>query len=216
MTLLPAFVGAPEVNRVYNVDAMTLLRAIPSGSVDAIVTDPPYGINKATWDSRFPTDWISEAWRVTSRILVMTGNPELFEVAQAVGRVKACVILHNRNGMSRSNISFGNWIPVLACGDWDWQSRPNHISFNVVPTEKINHPDPKPLQAMMKLLQYYTCPDWLVCDPFAGSGSTLIAAQQHGRQYIGCDLSADYCDLARARLAQPYTLPLFAAANATA
>lgn len=40
--LLPAFVGAPAVNRVYQVDAMTLLRAIPDNSVDCCVTSPPY------------------------------------------------------------------------------------------------------------------------------------------------------------------------------
>lgn len=40
--LLPPFVGAPEVNRVYNVGALDLLRACKSGSVDCIVTSPPY------------------------------------------------------------------------------------------------------------------------------------------------------------------------------
>lgn len=209
MHLLPTFAGTPALNAVHNVDALTLLRALPDQSVDAIVTDPPYGINKATWDNHFPTDWIDEAWRVTRRMLVMTGNPELFEVAGVVGRMKACIVLHNRNGMSRSNISFGNWIPVLACGDWNWESRPNHISFNVVPTEKINHPDPKPLQAVTKLLQYYTSPGDLICDPFAGSGTTLVAARNLGRRYIGSDLSAEYCDVARVRLAEPYTLPMF-------
>lgn len=42
MKLLPAFIGAPLPNRVYNVDALTLLRALPSGSVNCIVTSPPY------------------------------------------------------------------------------------------------------------------------------------------------------------------------------
>lgn len=40
--MLPAFVGAPEVNRVYNVSAMELLKALPSNSVDCCVTSPPY------------------------------------------------------------------------------------------------------------------------------------------------------------------------------
>jgi DNA modification methylase len=40
--LLPAFVGVPAVNRVYNVDALTLLRAMASASVNCIVTSPPY------------------------------------------------------------------------------------------------------------------------------------------------------------------------------
>lgn len=42
LKLLSAFVGAPEINQVYNVDAMTLLKALPAGSVNCIVTSPPY------------------------------------------------------------------------------------------------------------------------------------------------------------------------------
>jgi len=40
--LLPTFAGTPRENEVYNVDALTLLRALPTGSVDLIVTSPPY------------------------------------------------------------------------------------------------------------------------------------------------------------------------------
>lgn len=50
MELLSAFVGVPEVNRVYNVDALTLLRAMPDKSVDFIFTDPPYGHNNNNGD----------------------------------------------------------------------------------------------------------------------------------------------------------------------
>lgn len=42
MKLLPAFVGTPETNKVYNTDAMTLLNAIKSNSIDCVVTSPPY------------------------------------------------------------------------------------------------------------------------------------------------------------------------------
>ncbi len=61
MQLLPAFVGAPEVNRVYNVDALTLLRAMPAGSVDLIATDWPYNMDKAEWDT-WKTDAEYIAW----------------------------------------------------------------------------------------------------------------------------------------------------------
>ena len=42
-----------------------------------------------------------------------------------------------------------------------------------------------------------------------GSGTTLVAAKQLGRHYIGCDLSPEYVAIAQKRLAEPYTLPLF-------
>lgn len=50
VTLLPAFAGTPGFNRVYNVDALTLLKALPDGSVDAVITDPPYGNNNGVGD----------------------------------------------------------------------------------------------------------------------------------------------------------------------
>jgi site-specific DNA-methyltransferase (adenine-specific) len=40
--LLPAFTGSPQVNTVYNVDALTLLRALPDNSIDMVLTSPPY------------------------------------------------------------------------------------------------------------------------------------------------------------------------------
>jgi DNA modification methylase len=54
MQLLSAFVGAPEVNRVYNVTAEVMLSALPDASIDLIVTSPPYDnlrtYNGFTWD----------------------------------------------------------------------------------------------------------------------------------------------------------------------
>jgi DNA modification methylase len=210
MKLLPAFVGMPERNRVYNVDALTLLKAMPAGSVDCIVTDPPYGINKAVWDGAFPTDWISEAWRVSKRLIVMTGIGEINLVANAVGNYKFCVAVCSRNGMTRSSVAFGNWFPALLFGEWTYRQVPSYIPYNVSTTEHIDHPSPKPLQAMRKLLQYYTDPNWLIVDPFGGSGTTALAARELERDYITCDVSLPYTEIARKRLALPFTPLLFA------
>lgn len=50
----------------------------------------------------------------------------------------------------------------------------------------------------------------ITLDPFMGSGTTGLVARRLGRHYIGCDLSPVYVDLARKRLAVPYTLPMLA------
>ena len=42
----------------------------------------------------------------------------------------------------------------------------------------------------------------VILDPFLGSGTTAVAAKMSGRNYIGCDLSADYCKIAEERLAK--------------
>jgi site-specific DNA-methyltransferase (adenine-specific) len=64
------------------------------------------------------------------------------------------------------------------------------------------HPTQKPVKLMDRLLAIHSKPGDLVLDPFAGSGSTLVACQNSGRRYIGVEMDAAYCELARKRLLQ--------------
>lgn len=73
----------------------------------------------------------------------------------------------------------------------------------------IAHPSVRPLELCERAIRLLTPPDALVIDPFAGSGTALVAARNTGRRYAGCDLSAEYVNLARHRLAEPYTVPMF-------
>lgn len=80
--LLPAFVGAPEVGKVYHTDALRLMRAMPDGYVDLIATDPPFNIGKADWDSWSSLDaylaWLGEHLREMRRVLKPNGSLYLF------------------------------------------------------------------------------------------------------------------------------------------
>ena len=64
------------------------------------------------------------------------------------------------------------------------------------------HPTQKPLGILRPLITYSTPPDGLVLDPFAGSGSTRVAAQHEGRRAVGIEAREDYCEVAARRLAQ--------------
>lgn len=62
------------------------------------------------------------------------------------------------------------------------------------------HPTQKPLKLMQILVELVTRPGQIILDPFAGSGSTLVAAQSIGRAYIGFELNPEYHRLALERL----------------
>ena len=66
---------------------------------------------------------------------------------------------------------------------------------------RVNHPAPFPVELPARLIELYTYRDDLVLDPFMGSGSTLVAAAQMGRRYVGYDLEKSYVALARRRVA---------------
>ena len=72
------------------------------------------------------------------------------------------------------------------------------------------HPTQKPVEMFEYLIRTYTRPGELVLDPCVGSGTTALAARNTGRHYICGDSSAEYVAVARARLAEPYTPPMFA------
>ena len=76
--------------------------------------------------------------------------------------------------------------------------------------QKAVHPTQKPVALFEYLIRTYTQPGELVLDPCVGSGTTALAARNTGRHYVCGDSSAEYVALARARLAEPYTPPMFA------
>jgi DNA modification methylase len=72
-----------------------------------------------------------------------------------------------------------------------------------------SHPTVKPTELMRYLVRMVTPPGGLVLDPFTGSGSTGRAAMLEGMRFVGCELSPEYAEIARARIR--FTLgPLFA------
>lgn len=241
--------GTPALNTVHNCDALRLLANMPSQSVDAIITDPPYGLAgrvfdfphkhysavNEEWDHYAPIDWMSECGRVLKQggsVVCFGGRRSIYTFAAEGLRlgwklinditwIKPDAPPNFTGRMMTETTERALWF----CPDgakWTYNleyAKECNLGINLrdvwkFKTERDNrlHPTQKPLELMERTIRLLTPPNGLVLDCFAGSGTTLVAANMHGRQYIGCDLSAEYVAIARKRLAQPYTLPMFASA----
>lgn len=194
-------------------------------SADVLVTDPPYGIaytggGSRSWNGRRTSrnaelKTIREDATTDARdaVLDLWGDrPALVFGSWKVARPMATrqrLIWHKRN----TN-------PAL--GGTPWSSADEEIyvlgdgwigprSLNVIATDearsssgalsvRVGHPTPKPVGLMEQLIA--KCPPGVIADPFAGSGSTLVAARAQGRHSIGVELEERYCELIASRLAQ--------------
>ena len=76
----------------------------------------------------------------------------------------------------------------------------NIIKCSLSNNERGFHPTQKPVFLMQALIELVTKPNQIVIDPFAGSGTTLVAAKNLGRKYLGYELKPEYVEIAKKRL----------------
>jgi site-specific DNA-methyltransferase (adenine-specific) len=102
----------------------------------------------------------------------------------------------------------GGWERQAPDGAEDWRDTvggwPGLCStvWNLRAADRVGHPAPFPLEVARRCIRLSSWPGETVLDPFAGSGTTLLAARQLGRRAIGIERSERYCALAVERLAQ--------------
>ena len=194
------------INQIISGDCLDVMKDWPDGCVDLVLADPPYGIGEKwvggkghgwgqtdtektvrnEWDNVPPTqDTILSVCRVSEAQIIWGGNYFVLPPSR-------CWLL---------------WIKpergfTLAEAEMAWTSfdavvrvkeLPRHIAIRQHPTEK-------PLALMLWCLENYSKPADLILDPFCGSGTTCVAAKMLGRNYIGIDISEEYCAIARKRI----------------
>ena len=179
---------------------------------DVLVTDPPYGI--AYSSGRRSHTPIAGDRDLTSRddALALWGDrPALVFGTWKRPRpsgTRQMIVWDKRGGAGFSGDLNMPWaditeeIYVLGNG-WVGGRVPAIYSIPTIPTQsskRPDHPTPKPVGLMESLIE--KCPPGLIADPFAGSGSTLIAARNLGRKVIGVELEEKYCELIVKRLSQ--------------
>jgi DNA modification methylase len=200
------------INKVFNGDALDLLRAIPTASIDDVITDAMYGTAKncrydwgldpARGDPLKHWAYHEPIYQECRRVLKPGGISAWGQGIKFAGHFPAWFGPHGLWPLARRGRRSRNWI---SCHLWVVQTKeqqpiplPPHyklIEFDTLPPLTV-HPCPKPTEEMTFLLEALTKPGQVVLDCFCGLGSTLVAAQQLGRQWIGCDKSRAYCQWA--------------------
>jgi len=158
--------------------------------------DPPYNVGVDEWDVNFEWkhDWLIEKSDI---VIVTPGTASLFGFARKTTMpYKWSIACWIENGHARGALGFGNWIYAaifsknnIYCNSQDFVK----VSLSPKENDDTNHRGRKPLSFIKWLIETFTQKDDVVLDPFLGSGTTLIAAEQMGRVCYGGEISPEYC-----------------------
>ena len=199
--------------KLYLGDCLKILPTLLAGSVDAVVTDPPYGIN---YDPSF------KKWNGSpSDYRKIIGDDEKFDPSPFLQF--PTVILFGANYFS-DRLPIGGWIV------WDKRIKDqldkmignpaelawcNHTGITMIRVmhggvvnadsiygnnEKRFHPTQKPVKVIRRIIEKYTRQGDTILDPFMGSGTTGIACVQTGRNFIGIEIEPKYYGIAEKRI----------------
>lgn len=205
-------------NVIFNADCIQAMRAFDRGSVDFILTDPPYIVNYRGRDGRKVANddnarWLRPAFNQMHRVLKDGGfavsfygwnKVDLFMDAwKAAGfRVVGHIVFRKRYASSSKFLRYQHeQAYLLAKGNVCLPDNPIPDVIDFPYAGNKLHPTQKPVEALAPLIEAFTKPGDLVLDPFSGSGSTLAAAQHLGRDWIGIELDNGHYHTASKRLA---------------
>lgn len=195
-------------------DCLEYMRGMADKLVDAVITDPPYGISVGN----FPNN--AERWNAPPKVDVVVMDWDKNRVAEFIPLA---------TGVSKHQVIFGgNYYADLLPASrgwivWDkktsgnfsacelaWTSHDKALAkyeylwngFRKEHPEQRYHPTQKPLALMLWVMENYTDEGDTIFDPFMGSGTTGVAAVQLGRNFIGAEINPDYYAIAQRRIKQ--------------
>jgi adenine-specific DNA-methyltransferase len=200
-------------------DCVHVMGTMPAGTVDFILTDPPYITHYRDRSGRSVAndnngDWLMPAFAHMHRLLKPNslcvsfyGWPkvDLFMAAwRAAGFRPVSHIVFPKSYASRAGFMRGQHETafLLAKGDAPRPEQPIADVLEWKDTGNKLHPTQKPVEVLRPLIEVFTQPGQLVLDPFCGSGSTLAAAAELGRAYLGIELDAAHHQTATRRMAE--------------
>lgn len=209
--------SAPR-NIIFHGDCTRIMEAFDDEAVDFILTDPPYLVRYRDRTGRKVANddngrWLRPAFREMHRVLKDGGycvsfygwaKIGLFAAAwEAAGfRIVGHLVFRKRYASSARFLRCQHeQAYLLAKGTPRPPARPIPDVLEFPYTANRLHPTQKPIEALAPVIEAFTKPGDLVLDPFCGSGSTLAAAQQLGRDWTGIELEGRHYRTASGRLA---------------
>jgi len=198
---------------LYLGDCLEYMKSMPDKSVDAVITDPPYGVDFEEWDSRSLEDmfsvWLEEMIRVSSICTFTCGWPRLADYC-IIKKPTGYLYWYKPGCMGFSPFGFTNVDPMPVYGKIKMRGQTDVIKAPIIVTNKY-HPTQKPLAWAMQGIVKISAVGDTIFDPFMGSGTTGVAAIQLGRNFIGCEIDRDYFAIAEKRIKEATLQPqLFA------
>jgi site-specific DNA-methyltransferase (adenine-specific) len=202
--------------------APRVLAELPDASVDAFVTDPPYGIelrlgtraadrNSIVGDGRLAA---RRLWRATVPQMFRVAKPDaahlvfgtyrspwMFDLLSRRFRVAGCVVWDKRI-IGLGHLLRPRWEMIYLCVKGRPPRRgtaPAHV-WEQARLIKTRHPCEKPVPMLRRAVRLTTAPGGLVCDPFAGIASTGVASLEEGCRFLGVEIGRRHWQLGQARL----------------
>ena len=193
--------------RIFLGDCRVFLPLFADGEFGSVITDPPFGVQYAEWDTAPDADALSQFLRVSSGTVVMFGPKRATDqrhfwlLEPPIDRV-VCWYPYRLPNRTQE------WYPIFVWRDlgrnglynnvlqWSFfePGRPRHIPF------AADHDCLKPIQLLAQLVKYLGGTS--VLDPYLGSGTTLAACAKLGIPGTGIEISEAYCEMAAARLSE--------------
>lgn len=204
-------------------DCLEKMKDIPDGSVDMVLTDPPYGMSfrsnyrkqkyskiKGDSDLSWLDDFTDQCFRVARDnsahyFFCSFHNVDKFKKSlQRHFKIKN-ILIWEKNNTSMGDLK-GDFAPkyemVIFCHKGRSLIRgardSNILKFSK--TQNKLHPTEKPVSLCEYLISKFTDAEMLVFDPFMGSGTTGVACKNLNRSFIGIELDENYFNIAKERI----------------
>lgn len=196
---------------LYKGDTNYILPKFEKDSVDAVITDPPYGIRKKDkWDDKNIfikniDNWIDLNYNITKGVVVwFCADIMLPHILVKHENKFHRLLIWNKppgsqySGACKSNIWYSSEFMVVLGKSIPKTNRHNYygystFNYRTVPFKKFNHHTAKPIELMRDLVYFYSREGNIVFDPFSGTGTTLLACEEQGRKWIGIEEDEGHC-----------------------